>query len=89
MSKTKKIGDIEVEQLEPEVPHCSYAPTIWLNREQYEALLTSGIDSKSISLSPYIGQGKVVWNAEKGLFEPNRAYKDMFTTFTGVKRWEN
>ena len=57
----------------------AYRNLLWLSKQ----------DLRSVATIPSLGIGQVVWNAEKGLFEPNEAYKDMFTTFTGMKRWEN
>ncbi len=56
----------------------AYRNLLWLSKQ----------DLRGFYPSPSLGIGGVVWNAEKGLFEPNRLYKDMFTTFTRMKRWE-
>ena len=54
------------------------SPTIWITRQQYEDLRGSISPSGDV---PRSSQGKVVWNAEKGCFEANRACKEAIRRF--------
>jgi hypothetical protein len=71
-----KLGDIYIDELEPEIPAMYVHPDFW--KDLY---MVYKQDLERFYPSPSLGIGEVVWNAEKGCFEANRACKEAIRRF--------